>query len=102
MSTSYPSGSLPQILGMIGTPEVLRDPSLAGMAAPLPAVAAEMICSAQVNSAFCPQVAAEWMPNFRFAPPGPSLTLHPRALPCQARWQETFVPKWYAAWNAIT
>jgi hypothetical protein len=51
---------------MIGTPEVLRDPALSGMAAPVPAVAAEMICSAQ------------------------------------ARWAETFVPKWYHTWNAVT
>jgi short-subunit dehydrogenase len=55
-----------QVLGMIGTPEVLRDPALAGMAAPVPAVAAEMVCASQ------------------------------------ARWDETFVPKWYNTWHAIT
>jgi len=31
---------------MIATAEVVRDPALKGMAAPVPAVAAEMICSA--------------------------------------------------------
>jgi NAD(P)-dependent dehydrogenase (short-subunit alcohol dehydrogenase family) len=37
------------VLGMIATPEVLRDPALAGMAAPVPAVASEMICAIQAR-----------------------------------------------------
>lgn len=54
------------VLGMIATPEVLRDPTLAGMAAPVPAVASEMICA------------------------------------IQARWGESYVPKWYKLWAAAT
>ena len=54
-----------QVLGMIGTKEVLQDPELAGMAAPVPAVAAEMICAAQ------------------------------------ARWDHTYVPKWYWTWTML-
>lgn len=55
-----------QVLGMIGTKEVLADPALAGMASPVPPVAAEMICTAQ------------------------------------ARWDESYVPKWYWAWSTLT
>ena len=35
-----------QVLGMIATAEILADPANAGLAAPVPAVAAEMICAA--------------------------------------------------------
>lgn len=38
-----------QVLGMIATKEVLRDPALAGLAAPVPSVAREMICAAQAR-----------------------------------------------------
>lgn len=55
-----------QVLGMIGTKEVLADPALAGMASPVPPVAAEMICTSQ------------------------------------ARWDESFVPKWYWGWSTLT
>jgi NAD(P)-dependent dehydrogenase (short-subunit alcohol dehydrogenase family) len=51
-----------QVLGMIGTPEVLRDPALAGLAAPVPAVAAEMICASRARwrQAYVPKWYALW------------------------------------------
>lgn len=55
-----------QVLGMIATPEVTKDPALKGLAAPVPATAAEMICAAQ------------------------------------ARWYETYIPKWYRPWTYVT
>lgn len=39
-----------QVLGMIATKEVLADPALAGLAAPVPAVAGEMICAVQARA----------------------------------------------------
>lgn len=55
-----------QVLGMIATKEVIADSALVDMAEPVPAVASEMICSAQ------------------------------------ARWDHTYVPKWYWAWSTLT
>lgn len=51
-----------QVLGMIGTPEVLRDPALAGLAAPVPAVAGEMICAARARwrQTYVPKFYALW------------------------------------------